>query len=508
MKQIKKISKRNISSSGLAVRRIGGFALRPLLTALSLCIVVLFSNSCTKTLELAPVSSITSANYWKTEGDVLGYMIGIYSKFRSTMNTTFYMEDRGDSFDPGLHQGMSTAWTQNLTENSAPSWVNFYNLIHHCNLLLKYVDGIHFGEQSTKDRVMAEAYFIRAYTYFYLIRSWGDVPLVLTPTESDDQPLLARSPATEVMGQILKDIQSALSLFPEQGYVNKSRASAPAAEALLADALIWKAKVLGGGAADLTGAIEALDKVIPTVSLLPDFNDIYSTAHRNNSEVVLSIYFQKDESGHSYGYYLKPNGALVNDAVNKNDIPWAESAARSQYSPSASLEAAFDVNPADKRKAASMVKGVRSDGSLVGVFDNKLKGTLYPDGRIFDCDIIIYRLGGLLLLKAEALAALGKESQALVPLNKVRNRAGTGDYTGQTDKKTLEKEILQERFRELYAELKRWPDLVRFHKEGVINLYQIVPELSGKQVPLFFPISRAAHSLNPKLDQTEGYPAF
>lgn len=484
------------------------FRVKTLPNTLLILVTVMLFSGCTKTLELSPTSSITSANYWKTEGDVLGYMTGIYSKFRSTMNTTYYLEDRGDSFDPGLHQGMTTAWTQNLTENSAPNWVNFYNLIHHCNLLLKYAEPITFSNQDAKNRVMAEAYFIRAYTYFYLLRTWGDVPLVLEPTESDNQPLLARSAAKEVMTQVLSDVQKALTLFPEADYVNKSRASAPAANTLMADALIWKAKVLDGGTAELTAAVNALDKVIPTVSLMADFSDIYSTKHRNNSEVILSIFVQKDEYSHSYGYYLKPNGSLVNDAINKDQIPWAESAARSQYAPSASLEAAFDVNAADKRKDASIIKGVRSDGSIVGVFDNKLKGTMYPDGRIFDCDIIIYRLGGILLLKAEALAALNKTTAALTPLNKVRNRAGTGDYLGATDKRTLEKEILQERFRELYAELKRWPDLVRFHKEGVINLYQMVPQLKGKTVPLFFPISRAMHSLNPQLNQTLGYPSF
>ncbi|HTN37998.1 MAG TPA: RagB/SusD family nutrient uptake outer membrane protein [Arachidicoccus sp.] len=474
----------------------------------SLVSCILMLGSCTRTLDIAPISSITSANYWKTEGDVIGYMTGIYAKFRVTMNTTYYLEDRGDSFDPGLHQGMSTAWAQNLTENSAPNWVNFYNLIHHCNLLIKYATPMKFSDPTTKNRVLAEAYFIRAYTYFYLVRVWGDVPLVLEPTESDDQPLLPRTGAVDIMKQIQFDIDKALSLFPEAGYVNKSRASAPACYALKADALLWKAKVLKGSQEDLTEAIAALDKVIPTVSLLPDFNKIYATDNRNNAEVVLSIYFQKDEYSPSYGYYLKPNGSLVNDAINKADIPYAESAARSQYAPSAHLEAAFDENADDVRKAGSIIKGVRSDGSLVGVFDNKLKGTMYPDGRIFDCDIIIYRLGGLLLLKAEALAALNKTSEAITALNKVRNRAGTGDYLGATDKLAVEKEILAERFRELYAELKRWPDLVRFHKEGVINLYNMVPQLAGKSVPLFFPISLAMHSLNPNLQQTEGYPAF
>ncbi|MFT3824190.1 MAG: RagB/SusD family nutrient uptake outer membrane protein [Chitinophagaceae bacterium] len=470
------------------------------------CILLL--ASCTKTLELDPVSSLTSASYWKSEGDVTGYMTGIYTKFRSTMNTTYYMEDRGDAFDPGLHQGMSNAWTQNLTESTAPNWVDFYNVIHHCNLLLKYTPPIKFGNEATKNRAMAEATFIRAFTYFYLIRTWGDVPLVLQPTESDDMPLLARSPASEIMDQILKDVNSAIDLFPETGFVNKSRASKPAAYALKADALIWKAKVLKGSSADLQDAIATLDKVISSVSLQTDFNTIYATNNRNNGEVVMSIYFQKDEYNNSYGYYLKPNGALVNDAINKTSIPYAETAARSQYSPSAKLEAVFNVNASDIRKAASIIKGVRADGSIVGVFDNKLKGTVYNDGRAFDCDIILYRLGELILFRAEALAALDRTPEAIIELEKIRARAGTGKYTGATDKKSVEREIFDERFRELYCELKRWPDIVRFHAAGTINAYTEVPNLVGKNVPLYFPITRSMYSQNANLKQTEGYPAF
>ena len=469
---------------------------------------LLLFNGCTKTLDLKPVSSITSANYWKTEGDAVGYMTGIYAKFRIVMNTPYYMEDRGDSFDPGLHQGMSTAWVQNLTENSAPNWVEFYNIVHHCNLLLKYAETVSFGNAATKNRVLAEARFMRAYTYFYLIRAWGDVPLILEPTESDDIPLTSRSPAAEVMGKILEDINEAIRLFPENGYLNKSRASMPACYALQADALLWKAKVLKGGDQDLEAAVVALDKVIPTVTLQSDFSKIYATDNRNNAEVIFSIYFQKDEYSNSYGYYLKPNGALVNDAANKGSIPYAETAARSQYAPSAKLEAVFDVNSSDIRKNASIIKGVRTDGSLVGVFDNKLKGTLYPDGRTFDCDIIVYRLGDILLLKAEALAGLNRTADAVTELEKVRSRAGTGAYNGPTEKTALEKEILDERFRELYAELKRWPDLVRFHAAGTINVYNVVPNLSGKTIPLYFPISRTMHSLNPNLTQTVGYPSF
>src|SRR5690606_2597819 len=111
----------------------------------------------------------------------------------------------------------------------------------------------------------------------------------------------------------------------------------------------------------------------------------------------------------------------------------------------------------------SIIKAVDSDGEVMGVFDNKLRGTAYSDDRYFDNDQVVYRLGGLLLLKAEALAALNRVPEAITELNKVRGRAGIGDYPGATDKTTVEKEILDERFRELYMELKRWPDLLRFH---------------------------------------------
>lgn len=110
------------------------------------------------------------------------------------------------------------------------------------------------------------------------------------------------------------------------------------------------------------------------------------------------------------------------------------------------------------------------------------------------------------LFKAEAYAALGETGNAIAQLELVRGRAGTGAYSGQTIREAVEKEILDERFRELYLERKRWPDLVRFHYGGTIDVYDIVPNLSGKStLPLFFPIPQKDMDLNPKLEQTEGY---
>ena len=468
---------------------------------------LLGAAGCENIVEVEPVSEITGASYWQAEGDVLGYMTGIYSDFRGLMNTTLLLEDRSDSFVPGLEGPVSDAWNQNLNENNAPNWVNHYNLIHHCNLLLKYAPGITFSTQAKKDRVMAEAHFIRAYVYFILIRAYGDVPLVLQPTESDEPLLPSRAPAAEVMQQIIIDVNQSITLFPEAGFVNKSRASKPAAYALKADALLWKKKVLNGTDQDLEEVLAAIDLATPGLSLV-NLPQIFSTDNRNNAEIIFSIRFLRDERSDQYGSRLKPRDIFVSNATNKAQIPYSKNGARSVYNPSPKLQALYNQKPNDKRSSEFIIRAVDAANQTIGIFDNKFRGTLDPLDptiRYYDNDIIVYRLAGLLLLKAEALAALNRLPEAVTELNKVKNRAGTGDYTGTMTKQAVEKEILDERFRELYLELKRWPDLLRFHFGGTINIYNEVPNLNGKQVPLFFPIPRAQIDLNPNLAQTEGY---
>src|ERR1044072_2598016 len=474
--------------------------------------MVLYTG-CNSLLDVDPVSSITSANYWKTEGDVAGYFTGAYESYRDAINTTYYMEDRGDAFELGLEAGLSPPWTQNLTESGAPNWDKMYKVIHSCNLLLKYGEGISFSEQANKSRIMAETRFLRASAYFFLIRIWGKAPLITAPTENDQVQMPARAPLNDVMAQILADIDAAMTLFPEEGYKNKGRASKPATFALKADVLLWKAKVLKGGNADLEAALDAADKASAGLALEETFWKIYATDNRKGKEIIFAIHFNKDEKVGSdnsvrshYSSQLKPRDLFVQNATNKNSIAFSRKYARSSYAPSVKLEDLYLKNPDDKRLNESIIKALAPDGTVMGRFDNKMRGTNYAsDDRYYDSDIIVYRLAEMILFKAEALAALNRVSEAVAELNKVRARAGIVAYAGAQDKITVEKEILDERFRELYLELKRWSDLFRFHAGGSINVYQEVPNLAGKQTPLYFPIPRPQIDLNPNLEQTEGY---
>ncbi len=461
-------------------------------------------GSCQLT-EVDTISDITNDQYWNSQGDVESYLFGIYNKFRSVQNTTYYSEDRGDTFIPGLEAGLSTAWNQNLTPQNAPNWLDFYNLIHHCNLLLKYSADIEFQKQDDKNQILAETYFIRAFTYFTLLKSWGDVPLELEPTESDSKPQLPRASKNEVMAQILLDIDLALEHFPGNGLISKTRASKAATHALRADALLWKAKVLGENNTDLEEAISSADAASAGLSLESDFSKIYDTENRNGKEVIFTLHFEFDEKDDHYSDNLKPRDIFVRDAVNFDDIPYARSGARSGYAPSPKIESAFAENPDDIRADASIIKAIAADNSVIGVFDNKMRGTIVAENRQYDSDIIVYRLAEMILFRAEALAALNRTGEAIDELNKIRNRAQIGNYNGSTGKNAVEHEILKERFRELYLELKRWPDLLRFHHAGTIDVYNEVPNLSGTSVPLYFPIPVVQIDRNPNLKQTEGY---
>lgn len=466
---------------------------------------VLILAGCKRILDVDTVSSIDSSSYWKAEGDVEGYMTGIYDDLRDLMNSTYHFEDRGDVFVAGLEGSVTSAWEQNLNDQNAPNWLGHYNLIYHCNLLLKHTPGITFVQPAKKDRLMAEALSIRAWTYFLLIKSWNNVPLVLDAIESDNYVMPSRLPATEVMAQIIKDLDEAIALFPEEGFVNKNRASKPFAYAMKADALLWKFKVLEGTNADLEAALEAVNKPIAQTTLLDSFALVFSTSNKLNGEVVMALRFMRDEKSDNYGSRMKPRDIFVASASNKADVPYAINGARSVYAPSPKIEATFNENPGDKRKAASIIRALNPNGSTIGVFDNKFRGTQFADDRFYDNDIVLYRHGGLLLTKAEILAALNRPTEAVTELDKVRIRAGIGNYTGATAQTAVEKEILKERSRELYFEFSRWHDLVRAHFHGTIDIYKEVPNLSAKSVPLFFPIPRAQIDINRNLSQTDGY---
>jgi hypothetical protein len=487
--------------------------MRKLFLLLSIPALLTIGSGCKKMLEVTPQSSITEQTYFKSEGDFEPYVAGIYTFMRSFANNITYGTERGEELIAGSNSRFGVAWSQIITPSSgAINYNDWYKAIGNCNLLLDKIKPFAFASADTKKRIIAETYCLRAYFFFNLTRIIGDAPLMLQAISDENVPLLPRSPATEVMKQIQSDIDTAvivfksMSTFSATSYPSKYRFAYGSVMALKADTKLWSAKVLGGGANDFNDAITALTEVESTgASLNTDFKSVSGIRAATNPEDILAAYYQRDETGANYGINALPFFTIVQGALNIDSIPYVKASGNGQgaYQISAKSKALFTTS-GDKRIPYTWITERQSSGSKIS-WITKYPGSVYTDDRISDNDIIIYRLADIFLMKAEAYAALNNTAQAITYLQKIRTRAVTGTYSGATDKASVEKEILDERGRELYFENKRWYDLVRFHYGGTINVYTYVPNLVGKTTPLFWPLNTTVLANNSKLKQTDGY---
>ena len=474
---------------------------------------LLLTTGCKKILNVTPQSSITEETYFKNEGDFEPYVTGIYTLMRSFANNITYGTERSEELVAALNSRFGVAWSQIITPSSgAVNYNDWYKAIGHCNLLLERIDGFTFSSADAKKRITAEAYALRAYFYFSLTRIIGDAPLMLKAITDENVPLLARSPAADVIKQIQSDIDAsitnfrAMSDFAVTNYPSRYRFAYASVQALKADVKLWSAKVTGGGAQDFTDAITAINEVeLSGRTLNTDFKNVAALRASANPEVLLAAFYLRDESGANYGLNALPYLSGVQGALNLDSLPYVQTTVNGlgAYQISPKSKALF-TNAADKRIPYTWVTERQASGPKIS-WITKLPGTKYTDDRVSDNDVIMYRLADIFLMKAEAYAGLNNTTLAIQYLEKVRTRANTGAYTGATDKASVEKEILDERGRELFFENKRWYDLVRFHKGGTINVYTYVPNLVGKTTPLFWPLNTTVLANNNLLLQTAGY---
>ena len=499
--------------------------------------LMLAINSCSKKLDLAPVSSISDANFWKTPDQVDAFVAGIHTAFRNNVGSFQYLgEMRADIFgtDPGSNsaftgeatQGVEKLWTNTLDGNNAgvSNFGNFYFNINQINLLIKKLNTTNLVTPANKNYYLGIGYGMRAFYYFQLVRSWGNVIIQTDPVTRIDSFNLAKpaSSADSVMTLIKSDIDNSVSSFGsdysfrnQKGYWSKS-----ATLMLKANVYLWTS-YRGGGTADATVVLNALNDIqtnVSGLSLLPSYANVFASTSRGNSEIIFASRDLLNEASLPFANTFFPQTGLIAnfyDSVNNRKFNVAIDNWGGLLRAPIKIATYREFSDLDSRKFVSIqpaynkVAGVYQ---IAGAFANKYQGEQSAGLRVFTNDYPIYRYADLLLLKAEAEVILGQDPTN--EINLVRARAYGANYNiavqgypNQAIDASPQEAILQERFLEFVFEGKRWYDLRRMDASGKY-VFEYTNILSTDAYKLLWPIDRNTLTNNSALVQTPGYPKF
>ncbi|MDO6440300.1 RagB/SusD family nutrient uptake outer membrane protein [Cyclobacterium sp. 1_MG-2023] len=365
------------------------------------------------------------------------------------------------------------------------NWRGWYRVVHRANLVLENADNaVDEITEDLRNRVIGEAYFLRALANFELVSLWGPIPLMTSSATSPDG--LQRSPENEVYNIIFSDLQEAINRLPlKSAYSGESvgRATKGAAQALAAKAHLFRA--------DFAAARPFLLEVINSgeYTLVDRYMDNFEEENENNNESVWEVQFS-EEFGNAGGW----NGDGSNIAeVTFRGQEYGPTAWRNVI-PSESLVNEFETveNGAAKDDPRGSYNFYRigdsyNNGQSV-LTEEKVQGdTESPSWRKYQMiykrenedvqsgiNFRVIRYADVLLMMAEVENELAGPAAALPYINSTRERADvdmplypTNLYpTGSKEEMRLA--IMHERRVELAGEQIRNRDIRRWRRQGVL----------------------------------------
>ena len=420
--------------------------------------LIFIMPSCDKWIELQPPNGLIREEYWKTKEDVETLLMSAYETLASMDRTLFIDGEiradmvKGDVNQPSKEQLISES--NIYPDNSICDWKDFYSVINSCNEVIKNGPKVQSIDRTFTDfqlqSLMSEAIFLRSLTYFYLVRIYKDVPLVLEPSETDNMNYyVKKSTEEEVLDQITADLEKYYPMAPNGNFEtveeNKGRASKYAFHALLADIYLWRfdyEKVI-----QHVEAIEQSEEYF----LLPGglwFELFYPG---NSPESIFELQFDagRNQNNHTYELTFYTN---------------------KQYDPSQkALEFfSFEYSREMIRGENSSIRKYSEGDYIIWKYIGRAgDGKSYRSGNeARSCNWIVYRYADVLLMKAEALSQLERYQEALGIINQIRERAEVVPLNLPNSKIDYEDAILDERARELAFEGKRWFDLLRMGRRN------------------------------------------
>ena len=455
---------------------------------------------CSKVTDQSPISSISLNNAFKTAQDANAGVIACYDGLQDLTKFLFYWgEGRTDVFALTVYsntgdQQITGGNVDALNLNGFGSWGTAYSVINRANEVIKFVPAITDPAiTNSRQRLIAEAHYVRALTYFYLRRVFVNVPLITEPNTDVSQNLfVSQAHPDSVTAQIERDLNFAEATLTDAPYTtlieNKGRATKGAVYALQADFYLWKHNY--ALAATKAAAVETSSQAY---TLVPGAQYINIFREKNTAESIFEIQYNQQDAGNN----------LYNDFLPQSATAPVYPGGGWSVQPSQKMKDSIAVN--DLRRTAVykiVLPGVTNDppfrNDLNKPYVNKHFGNVVGTTRTGDNNYIVYRLADIILLRAEALNEGGKTPEAITQVNRIIARAGLTAIPANSGQEFVRTQIAKQRFVELAYEGKRYFDLVR---RGTYATE------TGNTLPryLYWPIELAELQRNPNLVQNQDY---
>lgn len=434
--------------------------------------------------DLSPISQRNAGTFYQTATDMQVAVNAIYNVLKSDgcYDQSYWVmqELRSDNTfwdGTGLAEEISVfdkfidIATSNITEDS---WNNSYSGIARANIVLARIDAIDM-DAGLKEQMKGEALFLRSLYYYHLAVAFGNIPLILTETNSVTEGAghVQVSPET-VLAQLAADLTDAVSKLPASySGADLGRATSGAAGTLLGKVYL----TLG----DRSNAESTLRQVMSGgYQLVDNYADLWGVDNEHNVESIFEVEFEGGLGDQGNSFTSQFNGDLAGAVTSgQRNIPERD------------LIDAYEDG--DLRFVASIdsVTETNTGWSVKYGRTNAFSDDDAPNNWV------VFRYADVLLMLAEAVGE-GDEGYSLI--NQVRARAGLAAIDASSPGSFNEK-LLQERRVELAFENHRWADLRRFGvAESVMSAHN--KPINGK---IFFAIPQRELDLNSNLVQNPGY---
>lgn len=475
---------------------------------------------------------LTEESFWQTEEHAFQALTAAYAALHSASGSkwAFFeemyvaMSYRGDDLVGNTSEiyGRALSSFTNTTEESGPYnvWLACYAGIGRANQIIERVPQMEGVASDTRNVIEAEAKFLRALYYFWLVTGFENVPLVTTFETNPDNLFPNQANPGQIWAQIETDLKEAESaLLEEQEAQWTGRATKGAAQALLGKAYLFQEK--WGEAEAKLGEIVAGNKY----DLLENYADNFNGNGENGKESIFEIQFSGDRSNgnderHPFNFEVSPYAFggwelfypsewLVDEMkkdLDENGNPservyesiFFEDPQSDMYSLDGGAEIAYDQVAADLNNSNYFKK------YAFNADENFYSGT----------NIALIRFADILLMYAEALNENSKTDQAITEINKVRARGKAVPISGMNQDELRSHIRHHERPVELAMEFGiRWFDLYRWQK-GSTSSESIKETLLNHNIPfaenfsekhLIFPIPLQEININANLQQNSGW---